>query len=113
MGRKERRKQERYNRIENRKGKVYTSPAEIKKLKHEISHDVSKFDTEILMTCFAQALRNVTKKEWGYVRIMRVLAECDRLFGEVLEGNLDDVQMRQNLKDEIGLVINCDGGSND
>ena len=55
MGRAERRRAERRNRIENRKAKILMSREEIGEMKQKVSSNVSAYNVESLMTCFALA----------------------------------------------------------
>lgn len=49
MGRAERRRMERSDRIENRKGKLLMSKSDLKDIRAEISEN----NVQVLMTCFA------------------------------------------------------------
>ena len=51
MGRAERRRMERSDRIENRKGKLLMSKSDLKDIRAEISEN----NVQVLMTCFALA----------------------------------------------------------
>ena len=94
---------------------IVLSQAQLNKLKDDIRKEVvdelSKYDVEIMLTCFATVLRN--QYSWGHKRIFRVLNGVDELFGKVLDGELSDEDMRQQLLDEVGIRIQCDGGQND
>ena len=56
MGRAERRKAERRDRIESRKGKILISREELNKIKKDITYEATGYKTEVLMTCFALIL---------------------------------------------------------
>lgn len=88
--------------------------SELNKIKQQVRKEtvdeLSKFDVEVMLTCFAMVLRR--KYKWGYKRIFRALSGVDELFGLVLDGELSDVEMRQQLEDECGIKIRCDGGEN-
>lgn len=91
---------------------IVMTQAQLAKLKSDIRKEVvdkiSKFDVEVMLTCFAWVLRKNYK--WGYKRIFRTLASVDEVFGLVLDGEWSDVDMRDQLKEETGIVIRCDGG---
>ncbi|MDD3337856.1 MAG: hypothetical protein PHS82_03270 [Lachnospiraceae bacterium] len=106
MGRAEHRRAERKNRIENKKGKVYLRPGDIKKMKEDITSDVAKFDVEVLLTCFAQVLHD--QYGFGHTRVMRALAAVDETFGKVLNDELLVSDMQKRLEDEVGVTIRCD-----
>lgn len=105
MGRAERRKAERRNRIEDKKGKIYLTPAEVKKMKDEISSQAANFDVEVLLTCFAQVLHD--EYGFGQKRILRALNAVDTTFGKVLDGELSVKEMKQRLEDEVAVKICC------
>lgn len=79
MGRAERRKAERRNRIENRKGKILMSREEIGEMKQKVSNNVSSYNVESLMIRFALAEHRL----YGFwqKRIMRSLQYIDNLMG--------------------------------
>lgn len=108
-------KNKRFNHYTTRQQPLITlTQAELNKIKQDVRKEavdkLAKYDVEILLTCFAQVLR--TQYRWGYKRIFRALSGVDELFGRVLDGELSDEDMRQQLQDEVGIRINCDGGSN-
>lgn len=105
MGRAERRKAERQNRIEDKKGKVYLRPSDITAMKRDISRRAAEFDVEVLLTCFAQVLHD--KYGFGPVRLMRALEEVDATFGKVLSDELSVDDMQQRLLNETGIKICC------
>lgn len=94
---------------------IVMSQAELNRIKKQVQKEtvdkLAKYDVEIMLTCFATVLRN--QYRWGYKRIFRVLNGVDELFGRVLDGELSDEDMRQQLIDEVGIRINCDGGKAD
>ena len=108
MGRAERRQQERQQRILTRKGKIALRPDELKRMERETAKRVASFDVECLLTCFAYSLRK--HHGWGYKRIFRVLNEVDQMFGQILNNELNVMDLRQQLKDEVGIVIHHDLG---
>lgn len=103
MGRAERRRQERVNRIEDRKGRIALRPDEIRKMKRDTVDQIAKFDVDILFTCFAQVLR--TEYGWGHKRILRALSAVDEMFGRVLNEGLSVKEMQERLADEVGIRI--------
>lgn len=105
MGRAERRRTERRNRIQNRKGKYLLSKADINQIKQKKSDDVSAYNVEALMTCFALAERRLYG--FGKKRIFRTLQYIDDLMGAVLtdEATIDDY--KKELQQEARVVIKC------
>lgn len=106
MGRAERRKAEKRDRIESRKGKILVSRDEINKMKNDISSEMSKYSVETLMTCFALAERQLYG--FGPKRILRSLRCIDELFGKILSGEASMEDYIQEIKDETGLIIKFD-----
>lgn len=105
MGRAERRKAERQNRIEDKKGKIYLRPSDIAAMKRDISKRAAEFDVEALLTCFAQVLHD--QYGFGPTRLMRALKQVDDTFGKVLNDELSVGEMQQRLQDETGIRISC------
>lgn len=105
MGRAERRRAERRNRIEDKKDKIYLRPSDIKKMKEDITAEVANFDVEVLLTCFAQVLHD--KYGFGQKRILRALQAVDETFGQVLNEELNVEDMKRRLEDEVGVKIYC------
>ena len=97
---------ERQQRIQTRKGKIALRPDELRRLERETARKVASFDVECLMTCFAYSLHKHHK--WGYKRIFRVLDEVDQMFGRILNDDLNVTELRQQLKDEVGIEIHHD-----
>lgn len=105
MGRAERRRAERNNRIEERKGKILVSPAELNKIKHDIAHQASGYHTEYLMTCFALALhRNHFDADQIADLIVEINGFMDALLNE--EATMDDYI--KELEDETGIIVKCE-----
>ena len=94
---------------------IALTQAELNQIKNDVREqtidETSKYDAEVLLTCFAWTLRK--NYGWGHKRIFRALAGVDDLFGQVLRDELSDAEMRQQLVDEVGIKIRCDGGDND
>ena len=106
MGRAERRRAERNERIENRKGKIPMSQNDITDLKRRTISQTSAFDTEALMTCFALANRRLYKH--GLERTLRTLQYVDELMGPLLDGAKEIDDYKKELENEIGLKIRCE-----
>lgn len=106
MGRAERRKRERYERIEERKGKILLSPKDLNDIKKEIASDATKFKTEWLMTCFALALNR--KFGFGPTRIARALREIDNMMLDILEDKHTIDDFIQELETKTGIEVKCD-----
>lgn len=105
MGRAERRKSERRNRIQNRKGKYLLSKADINQIKQKKSDDVSAYNVEALMTCFALAERRLYG--FGKKRIVRTLQYIDDLMGAVLTDEATIEDYKKELQQEAKVVIKC------
>ena len=106
MGRAERRRMERNNRIEERKGKILMSTQDINKMKRDIVQDVADFKVEALMTCFA--LANHRLYGHGPQRTMRTLQYIDELMGPISTGEKTVDDYRKELEEEAKVVIKCD-----
>jgi hypothetical protein len=105
MGRAERRRAERRNRIEERKGKVLLSHSEINEIRRTASNDGSVYGVEALMTCYALALRRLYK--FGRKRINRSLNYINDLMDDILEDRATMEDFKQILEDETGIIIRC------
>ena len=105
MGRAERRRAERANRIEERKGKILMSKQDLGKMQDSIRQDISNFNVEAILTCLALALHR--KFKFGPKRIMRVLNYIDELMGGVVDDIYTVGDYKQQLKEETGVVIKC------
>ena len=106
MGRAERRRQERADRILDKKGRIALRPDEIRRMKRETADQISTFDVEVMLTCFAQVLHD--QYGWGRVRVLRAMHAVDDTFGRILNGELSVDDMQKRLQDEVGLRIKCD-----
>lgn len=107
MGRAERRRKERYDRIQDKKDKVTLSRSEISDIKREAQQDVTKYNVEALLTCFALTLRRVFK--FGPTRIMRALEYLDGLMGDVINDEATIEDYKKMLEDETGVRIKFGG----
>ena len=105
MGRAERRRAERANRIEERKGKILMSKQDLGKMQDSIRQDISNFNVEAILTCLALALHR--KFKFGPKRIMRILNYIDELMGGVVDDIYTIDDYKQQLKKETGVVIKC------
>lgn len=105
MGRAERRRAERANRIEERKGKILMSKQDLGKMQDSIRQDISNFNVEAILTCLALALYR--KFKFGPKRIMRVLNYIDELMGGIVDDIYTVDDYKQQLKEETGVVIKC------
>lgn len=105
MGRAERRRTERANRIEERKGKILMSKQDLGKMQDSIRQDISNFNVEAILTCLALALHR--KFKFGPKRIMRVLNYIDELMGGIVDDTYTVDDYKQQLKEETGVVIKC------
>lgn len=105
MGRAERRRAERRDRIQTNKGKVSLSHKEINDMKKSITHDASAYGVEALMTCYALALRRLYR--FGNQRIIDSLRAIDELMEGILDGSHTIEEYKQILEDETGVIICC------
>lgn len=105
MGRAERRRMERNNRLENRKDKVLMSQKEVNNLKRRIIEDVADFKVETMMTCFALALHRVFG--FGPKRILRLLQYIDDLMGAINTGEKTIDDYRKELEEEAKVIVSC------
>lgn len=109
MGRAERRRLERKNRLEDRKEKILMRPEDIRKIKEEITAQVTdnfgSYSTEALLTCFA--LVNHRLYGHGLKRTMKTLAAIDEMMGPVAEGTKTVPELKQELEDEVGLKVDA------
>ena len=94
---------------------IVMSQSEFNRIKKDIQKqtidELAKFDAETMLTCFATVLRQ--QYGWGYKRIFKALNSVDEMFGRVLNDELSVEDMIQQLEDEVGIRINCDGGKVD
>lgn len=105
MGRAERRRVERRERIQNRKGNVSLSRKDIRDMKESITHDASAYGVEALMTCYGLALRRLYG--FGNKRIINSLRAIDELMEGILDGSHTIEEYKQILEDETGVIICC------
>lgn len=105
MGRAERRKAERRDRIENRKGKILISREDLNKMKKDITYEASGYNTEALMTCFALAMH---RQGFDADNIGESLSYIDSLMTDILTGvkSMDDYI--KELEDEAGIIVKCE-----
>ena len=105
MGRAEKRRMERKNRIEERKGKVLMSHSDINEMKRSIVEDVADFRTEALMTCFALANRRLYGH--GTQRTLRTLKYIDELMGPIATGEKTIDDYKRELENEVSVKVVC------
>lgn len=106
MGRAERRRAERRDRIEERKGKILMTRQELRDIRDQCSRDAAHYDVEVLLTCFALAERRLYG--FGPKRILRTLAYINELVGETLHGTATFEDFKQQLEEETGVIVRCD-----
>lgn len=106
MGRSERRKMERRNRIEERKGKILMSPQDIAEMKRDIYERTDDFKIEALMTCFALAEHRLYG--FGSKRIMRSLQCIDELMGDILNDTKTIDDYKKELEENAGIIVRCE-----
>lgn len=103
MGRAERRRAERQERIDYNKHKVVMTREEVGKLKNDLMEDISKYNVDALMTCFGLAEHRLYG--FGHKRILRTLQYIDDLMSAVNAGETTIEQYKEELKEEVGVVI--------
>ena len=106
MGRAERRLKERRNRIEQKKSSVTMSRDDIRKMKQDISDEVSAYSVEALMTCFALANHRLYKH--GPKRTMKTLQYIDELMGHIVDGSATIEDFKKELEEETGVKVQAD-----
>lgn len=104
MGRAERRRVERKNRIDDRKRKVLMRPEDIAKMKKDIAYDVSAYKTEALMTCFALAM---ARRGFDADDIGECIVDINSLMDDILADNATMEDYIRELEDETGIVVRC------
>lgn len=105
MGRAERRRLERRNRIDDRKNKILMSPSELHRLKEELSYKASEYTTEHFMTCFALTLSRQGFDEDDIEECVRCI---DTLMSDLLSGKATMEDYIKELEDSTGIVIKCE-----
>lgn len=103
MGRAERRKQERANRIESRKGKILISKERLSEEKRKLIDEANKHDVEVLMTCMALAEHRLYG--FGKKRVLRSLQYIDDLMGGILDDSHTVEDYKRELEEEVGIRI--------
>lgn len=105
MGRAEKRKAERYNRIEKSKEQVVLSRRELTEMREKLSQDVLNYNVEALMTCFALAEHRMYG--FGKKRILRSLQYIDDLMGDVNDGKATIEDYKRELEEKTNVAIKC------
>ena len=105
MGRQERRRLARNNRIEERKGKILMTPQEVQDMKRKIATDVNNYKVEAMMTCFA--LANHRLYGHGAKRTLKTLAYIDELMGYIQDGDKTIEDLKKELAEEAKVNIVC------
>lgn len=103
MGRAEKRRMDRANRIEDRKTKQLIGRDELLEMRQKECDRTSENTTELLMTCFALAEHRL--HGFGKQRLLKSLTYVDELMGQYVEGKVSVEELKQQLKDETGIVI--------
>lgn len=105
MGRVERRKAERYKRIERSKEEITMTRQELAEMRDKLSQNVLNYNVEALMTCFALAEHRLYG--FGKTRILRSLQYIDDLMGEVNDGKTSIEDFKRELEEETNVMIKC------
>ena len=105
MGRAEKRRAERVDRIEKKKTQVTMDRHDIARMKRQISDDVSSYSTEALMTCFGLAMCRL----YGFKqkRILKTLQYIDELMGPIMEDTATIEDYKNQLEEEGNVIIRC------
>ena len=103
MGRAERRRRERSDRLGSRKDKVLIDKKDLADMRSDIVDAVGKYDVEAMMTCFALAAHRLFG--FGGTRIMRRVQYIDELMGNILSGSKTVEDYKRELIDETGIAI--------
>lgn len=107
MGRAERRKKERRNRLAYNKESIRVTRDELQKIENTVQHDVTAYSTEALLTCFILANRRLYGH--GATRSMRTLEYIDELMGAIVRDEATIEEYKEIVKDEISLVVKFGG----
>ena len=107
MGRAERRKREREDRIYENQQSVKMTKEEYKNIQDQVAKDASIFAVEALMTCFATVLHE--DFGFGFTRIDRAICSIDEMFGKVLDGEVSIPEMKEKLEKTTGISIKYSG----
>lgn len=103
MGRAERRRQERLQKLEEKRNSVTLNKEDLREIKEKISAEVAKSDVEILMTCFALAEHRLYG--FGQKRILKSLQYIDTLMGDILSDSKSIDDYRTELEEEAHVVV--------
>lgn len=106
MGRSERRRLERKNRIEERKNKFLMSPTDIIKIKEKTLTEYDDYKIEALLTCFA--LANNELYGHNQEQTMNTLKYIDELMGKITRDESTIEDMKKQVEDQIGICIKCE-----
>ena len=103
MGRAERRRQERQDRIFTKRGNISLSPYELRQIKRQAVDDIATFDVELLQTCFAMVLY----EEFGFdfEKIHQGLSAIDKKFGQILSGEMTADGLAKELEEKTGIEV--------
>lgn len=105
MGRAERRRAERANRIEERKSKILLTRKELTDIKHDAQDAIAKASVENLMTCFALVLAE--KYNFDVDQIVDCLSSIDSYMGMINDDEITMDDLIAKLEDH-GLRIEMD-----
>lgn len=106
MGRAERRRKERQQRIEERKGKYLMSPQDITDIKRKTLDSYNEFRTETMFMCFALVLHRLYGH--GATRTLRTWQAVDDLIGQMDREEVTLEEMKKMVEDEIKVKISFD-----
>ena len=105
MGRAERRRAERRDRIESRKGKILISREDLNKMKRDITYEATGYKTEVLMTCFALIL---ARRGHDADDIGECIVALNELMDAILSGEATVEDYIKELEDDTGIIVRCE-----
>ena len=103
MGRAERRRLERVQRHETKRGNISMSPYEYRQAMRETADRIATFDVELLHTCYALSLYDVFGLDGD--DIAEGLEYIDDIFGRVLGGEVSARGLADELEEKTGVVV--------
>jgi len=103
MGRAENRRKQRADRLYFNKMSIKVTPDELQRMSERTSRDAGRYDTEVLLTAFALTLHD--KFGFGFSRVEKALSGVDEMLGKVLSDEINIEDMKERLKNEVGINI--------
>ena len=107
MGRAERRRKERQERLEFNQNSVRMTRDDIRKVEENAQKGITAYSTEALLTCFILANRNLYGHDAD--QSMRTLEYIDELMGAVISDEATIEQYKREVEDDLGIVVKFGG----